>query len=220
MQNFYLILFFIFVTTGCGQTQGDQNKEEVQTHIQSINFIKADSMNEHEFWKLIDYSFFHSNGNQEIQENILVNKLVDYTPEQIIEFEKIFRKYVIEADDFKVLAAEKIIEGWVTDDPYLYFRCWLIGQGENTFKETLKSPDYLADKIHKEINTQFEELMYVADKAYMQRTEKKEEDETFPRNVAYKSGLDYDFGAPPTKGTDWTEDQLPKLYPKLWAKFH
>jgi hypothetical protein len=61
--------------------------------------------------------------------------------------------------------------------------------------------------------------MYVATKAYSLKTGKKE-DETFPRDTAISMGLDYDFGAPPTKGNDWTEDQLPSLLPKLWAKFN
>ncbi len=177
-------------------------------------------MDKQEFWKIINYSFDKSNQDKSSQEKIIVEKLVSYTADQIVEFELIFRQLVIDADDFKVMGAQKIIEGWVTDDPYLYFRCWLIGQGEKTFTKTLKSPDYLANIVDKQTNIDFEDLMYAATKAFEQKTEKKVEDESFPREVAIKKGLDYDFGAPPTKGADWTEEQLPKLYPKLWAKFH
>ena len=121
-------------------------------------------------------------------------------------------------DDFKILAAEKIIEGEVSDDSYLYFRCWLIGQGEKTFTETLKNPDYLADFVNKETFSEFEELMYVATTAFEQKTG-KQEDDNFPRSIADKKGISYDFNTPPTKGTDWKVEELPKLYPKLWAKF-
>ncbi|MFT3701709.1 MAG: DUF4240 domain-containing protein [Agriterribacter sp.] len=218
--NFYAILLIASAALNCTQPQRVPAEKAVHKEAYSIDYIKSDTMDQKEFWKIIDYSFFESNGNQQQQENLLIQKLVAYTPEQIIEFEKIFRRYVIEADDFKIVGAEKIIEGVVTDDGYLYFRCWLIAQGEHTFKETLKLPDNLAGNVDKDGYTQFEELMYVADKAYMQKTGKKQEDQTFPRDVAYKSGLDYDFGAPPTKGNKWTPDQLPGLYPKLWAKFH
>ena len=177
-------------------------------------------MDKQEFWKIINYSFDKSNHDKSLQEKIIIEKLKTYSADQIVEFELIFRQFVIDADDFKIMAAEKIIEGWVTDDPYLYFRCWLIGQGEKTFTETLKNPDFLADLVDKQTSTNFEELMYVATTAFEQKTGKKEEDESFPRDVAFKKGLSYDFGTPPTKGTDWTEEQLPKLYPKLWAKFH
>ena len=177
-------------------------------------------MDSKEFWRIIEFSKKESDGDNERQSGLIEKALSDYTPDQIVEFEKIFRHYVIEADDFRIMAAAKIIEGWVSDDSYLYFRCWLIGQGEKVFTEALKSPDSLAESVSKGTETSFEELMYVATNAYKQRTAKDEEDETFPRDRAIASGLDYNFDAPPTKGTDWTEDQLPKSYPKLWAKFH
>ena len=180
-------------------------------------------MDKQEFWKIINYSFDKSNHDKSLQEKIIIEKLNTYTADQIVEFELIFRQLIIDADDFKVIAAEKIIEGWVSDDSYLYFRCWLIGQGEKTFTETLKNPDFLADIVNKQTETNFEELMYVTTTAFEQKAGKKEDDDkddSFPRNFAFKKGIDYDFGAPPTKGTDWTTEQLPKLYPKLWAKFN
>ena len=151
---------------------------------------------------------------------MLISRLERYTPEEIVEFECIMSECLIEADDFKVLAAQKIIEGWVTDDPYLYFRCWLIGQGESTFTEALRNPDVLADVVEKDVAfLDFESLLVVATQAYKQCTGRQEEDDTFPREIAYERGLDYDFGCV-TKGEDWTEEQLPTLLPKLWAKFN
>jgi hypothetical protein len=117
------------------------------------------------------------------------------------------------------MAAQKIIEDYVSDDTYLYFRCWLIGHGKTAYTETLKNPDYLATIANKGDECDWEGIMYVATNAYSKKTG-KEEDETFPRDIAIGMGLDYDFGAPPTKGTDWTEDQLPTLLPKLWTKFN
>jgi hypothetical protein len=183
------------------------------------DFMKSNKMDNEEFWKIINYSFLQSNGKYELQETLLIKILTEYTLEQIVEFEKILRTHIIEADDYKIMAAQKIIQGWVTDDTYLYFRCWLIGQGERTFHETLKSPDYLAKIVSPDMNTQFEDLIYVATNAYIQKTGVKEENESFPRTIASNIGLDYDFGAPPTKGTDWTTDQLQNLYPILWSKF-
>lgn len=177
-------------------------------------------MDKQEFWKIINYAVSKSANIDSVKNKLLIKKLVTYTADQIIEFEKIFRQLIIEADDFKIMAADKIIEGWVTDDPYLYFRCWLIGQGEKVFTETLKNPDYLADLVDEKTDVSFEDLMYVSTIAFQQKTGKKEEDNSFPRSIAIDEGLDYDFGAPPTKGTDWTDDQLPALYPKLWKKFH
>ena len=179
-------------------------------------------MDNKEFWKIINYSLTKSQQNSSLQDKMIIEKLATYSPEQIIDFEIILRQTINQADDFKVMAVEKIIEGYVSDDPYLYFRCWLIGQGENTFNETIKNPEFLAEIVNKQTDTNFEGLLYVATEAYKQKTGKREEDETFPRDVAMEKDpkLDYDMGAPPTKGTDWTVEQLPNLYPKLWAKFH
>lgn len=184
-----------------------------------VTFAKGENMDKREFWKIIDYSFNESKGNKQAQEKIILEKLLTYSLDEIKEFEIIFRELIIEADDFKVMAAQKIIQDWVSDDSYLYFRCWLIGQGQKTFEETLKNPDYLADIVSKDTDTNLEELLYIATTAYSKITG-KEEDETFPRDVAREKGLDYDFAAPPTKGTEWTVDQLPELYPRLWSKYH
>ncbi|RPE12806.1 DUF4240 domain-containing protein [Chitinophaga lutea] len=177
-------------------------------------------MNEQEFWKIIDRSAVESKLDTSLQSNIITEMLDSYTIEQMIEFEIIFRQLVIAADDFKILGAQKIIDGYVSDDSYLYFRCWLIGLGESTFREALQNPDILADVVHEGTVADFEELMYVTTTAFLKKTGKEEEDDSCPRAIALYKGYDYDFNTPPTKGTDWTEDQLPVLYPRLWAKFH
>ncbi|TSD63003.1 DUF4240 domain-containing protein [Inquilinus sp. KBS0705] len=215
MKYFKLILISImFFNVECSSSQ--------EKHIANIipEFTKSNIMDEKEFWKIIDYSYNVAGDDKHRQDEIITQKLSAYTPDQIVEFEIILRKKVIEANDFKIMAADKIIDGVVTDDPYLYFRFWLIGLGEKAFKETLKNPDYLAGFIEKGIEPDFESLLYVSTKAYMNKTGKKTEDDSFPRNVAFKKGLDYDFGSPATTGKDWKEEDLPKLYPKLWSKFN
>ena len=178
-----------------------------------------DTISTDKFWALIDEAVKSSNGNNSLKEDYLTTELEKLSLDEIKDFELAFRKCVIDADDFNVMAAQKIIDGYVSDDTYLYFRCWLIGQGQTVYSETLKNPDYLANLVNEGDECDWEGIMYLATKAYSQKTG-KEEDETFPRDVAIEMGLDYDFGAPPTKGTDWTEEQLPTLLPKLWAKFN
>jgi hypothetical protein len=212
MKNYIAIFILVLTIASCGQIQNDKPK--------MTEFIKNDRMDKNEFWKIIEYSLAKSNQDKSQQEKIIVEKLTTYKAEQIIEFEILFRQIVIGADDFKVMGAEKIIEGYVSDDSYLYFRCWLIGKGKMIYTETLKNPDFLSEIVGEDEETNFEGLMYVATTAFKIKTQKKEEDESFPRDIAIGKGLDYDFGAPPTKGSDWKEEELPKIYPKLWAKYH
>ena len=171
-----------------------------------------------EFWRIIDFSKQYAAGNSDAQETLLVKILAQYSPGEIIEFECVLRQCLEEADDFNVMAAAKIIEGSVTDDSYIYFRCWLIAQGEKVFSEAVRTPDSLAAVATDDTQTDFEQLLYVATDAYKISTGKQKEDDNFPRNVAAERGLSYDFGSE-TKGRDWTPEQLPTLLPKLWAKF-
>lgn len=149
----------------------------------------------------------------------IVSKLASLSNEEIITFEIELRKAIILADDFKIMAAQKIIDGWVTDDPYLYFRCWLISQGQDVFLKVLKNPDYLAEIVNQYSDTDFENLIYAADEAFILKNGKLKKGQLGPRDIAYKQGLDYDSGAPPTKGKDWEEEDLPKICPNLFRKF-
>ena len=152
-----------------------------------------------------------------MQAALLTKDLEQYEPAQIIEFECLLRQRILAADDFKVMAAQKIIQGSVSDDSYLYFRCWLIGKGEHAFTKALHNHDSLADIDTQGEYPDFESLLYVATQAYHHKTGKQEEDESFPRDMAIERGLTYDFETE-TKGEDWTEEQLPTLLPNLWAK--
>ncbi|SNC76057.1 Protein of unknown function [Hymenobacter gelipurpurascens] len=174
-------------------------------------------MDKKEFWQLIDSAKKASNGDQALQEKKLISSLQIFGPEEIIDFECILCELLIEADDFGIMAAQKIIDGYVSDDTYLYFRCWLVGQGDEVFRAAIDKPDTLAAVLEAPYQD-FEELLYVATCAFKKQTGKKEEDDSFPREVAAARGLDYDSGSV-TKGEDWTESQLPKMLPKLWKKF-
>ena len=174
-------------------------------------------MDKAEFWQLINASKAAGAGQQPAQADFLSEQLATLEPEQIIEFECRLREALREADDYQVLGALKILDGYVTDDSYLYFRCWLVGQGETVFRNALHSADSLA-QVAEETYLEFENLLYVATEAFGRRTGRAKEDESFPRAIAAARGLDYDLGSE-TTGEDWREEQLPKLLPRLWKKF-
>lgn len=216
MKKIKFIVVLVLTVISCQMT----NKNNTEKSNIIMEFVKSDKMDKAEFWKIIKYSYTNSKNDKLEQEKIIVEKLSTYSSEQIIEFEIILRQLIIEADDYKIMAAQKIIEGYVSDDSYLYFRCWLIGKGQEIYKKAIKNPDSLSDIIAQDDDFYFEGLLYVATSAYKIRTGIQEEDESFPRDVAILKGLDYDFGAPPTKGVDWKEEDLPRTYPKLWRLFN
>lgn len=170
-------------------------------------------MNQDDFWFLIDSDI---NLGYDRRLAKLVSGLSKKSESEIHGFEQELRRMLFKANDYGILAAAKIIDGYVSDDSFLYFRCWLIGKGKKIFFETLANPDVLEAYIKDDEATEFEDLLYVATTA----AEKKFGGDEFedPRDVAVEAGLDYEADPEP-RGNDWTEDELPLLYPKLWAKF-
>ena len=63
-------------------------------------------------------------------------------------------------------------------------------------------------------------MLYVSTEAYRKKTGIEEENETFPRNVAFQKGLSYDFVDYDPEGEDWKKEDLPSMFPKLWDKFN
>jgi hypothetical protein len=183
--------------------------------IHADNFTKqVIKMNDTIFWNIIEQTRSYSKTDEEFI-NKLTTNIEEYDLQDISEFEAILRKLIIKADHYNVMAAEKIIQGVVSDDPFIYFRCWLISQGKQVYESAINNPDNLAQIVKKKQRTDLEELLYVATNAYKKKTG-KEEDETFPRDVCISKGLDYDMPKDPTKGKDWKEKDLPKMYPNLW----
>lgn len=203
--------------TACNQATPESTQPIVLKNLPQLK--TTNTMDKTEFWRIIDFAHRQAQGDDRIQEALLIKTLEQHSPDEIVEFECLLCQNILDADDFKVMAAQKIIEGYVSDDSYLYYRCWLIGQGEKTFREALQNPDSLASVVTEETVVDFESMLYVSTEAYRNKTGKQTEDETFPREIAYARGLDYD-GATQTKGEDWTPEQLPTLLPKLWAKYN
>jgi hypothetical protein len=182
--------------------------------IDFLHLIEEARMKYSEYWTIINDIVKFSKGNEKDKIRRIEKSLQDLSREDLIGFEIFLREKLIESDHYHIMAAAKIIEGYVSDDSYLYFRCWLIGQGRDTYEKALENPDSIAAIIHKDETPDFEELLSAARNVYKSKTGEEMDYDMFD-----KLGLNYDFNAPPTKGEDWTEEDLPKICPKLCKKF-
>jgi hypothetical protein len=126
------------------------------------------------------------------------------------------RELLIKANHYNVMAVQKIIEGSVSDDPFLYFRCKLILYGRITFESAINNPNYLFERIDPLVSG--ESLLSVADRAFSMRFGGST-DKIFPRDYASEI-IDYDFGDFPVQGEDCEESDLPKRYSKLWKAYN
>ena len=104
-------------------------------------------MDEQTFWGLIDQSRMDMDGDLDAQHEILVSKLSQYSPEEILEFDRILNKYNRESYTSDLWAAAYIINGGCSDDGFDYFRGWLISKGRKVYEDALKNPESLTDII-------------------------------------------------------------------------
>jgi hypothetical protein len=172
-------------------------------------------MDRKEFWEIIGLGNLTYEDTSNV--DIIITKLASYSEEDIIGFEIIFRQLLDEADDFGIVAIQKIIFGIVSDDSYLYFRCWLIAQGKDFFNKCLANGDSIVERLQNEQLPSFEDILYISTESFKRKTEIDFEDEQFPRSVALSKGYDYDFNSPRTKGKKIKMSDLPKKFPQLWS---
>jgi Protein of unknown function (DUF4240) len=159
-----------------------------------------------EFWQLIEQSRSNSSECEE-QAQRLFELLIKTPPKQIVEFDHHFTERLHEAYRWDLWAVAYIVNGGSSDDGFEYFRCWLIGQGQEYFEAALQDPEKAADNIVPGEEVECEDLLYVAARAYEELTG----DEDMP------GGEEPGPAAP--AGNPWDEDEVETLFPALAEKF-
>ncbi|MDB5978496.1 MAG: hypothetical protein JWR07_5256 [Nevskia sp.] len=169
-------------------------------------------MNESEFWGLIDRSRQEAGGG-ELQAAALTKTLSGLPESDIYAFECSFCMHMMRAYHFDVLAAAKLLEGYVSDDTFIYFRAFLISMGRETLDAAIENADTL---VNLQINDG-EWMLYVADNALKQKFGEHTQ-KALPRDCT-SAHLNYDFPQETLKGEDWAEQDLERRFPLLWARY-
>ena len=178
-------------------------------------------MNEKEFWSLISKMHIVEEPYEWV-----INHLAKQSEEEIASFEILFETYFSEAYAVNLLGAAWIIMDGCSEDSFVHFRAWLIGQGEQVYKKTLDDPDYLAEYIfpiyeEEGLTPELEDMLDLALQAY---TIKRKGDDDWNdqlwnefNSLIESKGYDY----PQQQLTiDWkSKDELKAKFPKLWKRF-
>lgn len=186
-----------------------------QPERHQIEVSRDDKMSERFFWELIEQAK-EENKNFTDRIEVLVTKLSKLSEKQIIGFEYTFREMLAKSAHYNILAAAKIISGHVSDDSFLYFRCRLMAEGNYLYFKAIENPDYIAEANVREIEFGGEEMLSVADQAFILKNG-EDTDKELPRDIAYDY-YNYDGGEEIT-GKEWKDEDLPKRYPLLWNKY-
>ena len=179
-------------------------------------FHQDEKMQLSAFWELVEKARRDSHDNFEEQIQIITDKLRQKEEKEIVGFECTLRELLIKANHYNVMAVQKIVEGSVNDDSFLYFRCKLILYGRITFENAINNPNYLFERIDPLVNGEL--LLSAADRAFSLKFG-DDTDKVFPRAYASEV-INYDSGDYMVQGKDWEDSDLPKRYSKLWKQYH
>ena len=167
-------------------------------------------MNKQQFWDLIKDSL--RAGNVEDQLDFLSDKLENYTKEELLDFDYIFRQLHEDCYNWDIWAAAYVIQGGCSDDGFIDFRSWLVVQGKEVFENALKNADSLAELGREKLeeSEEAEDFYYVAADAYQELTGQEIESDAAYKEIAYKEVPD---------GQDWDEENLDELRARVPAIF-
>lgn len=167
------------------------------------------------FWELISQTGEATAYAPAAQCALLVQRLATHTEKQIIGFEVQLRNLLKRLYHFNVLGIAKLVEGYVSDDSFLYFCCNLILQGPDLYRQVLRQPDAIIIELAPKETGEF--LLGVADEAFELKLGSNT-DKLLPREYG-QSVHDYNSPDDEMAGRDWETVDLPHLFPKLALKY-
>ena len=190
------------------------------------------------FWEAIEKSYKYNKKDREaydLDEHLekLTTYLSKYSEEKLILFQKTLEQklitlytapiaelYIILENEYEKEGDTYDFDGFISDDGFLYFRCWLLLKGKEFYEDITKDIEsFVSGKYHFDIaETWAEELLYVADLANAEA--RPDSDEDIIRDTVYEKWpeLNYDFGEFAMDRAPKSGVELQKMYPKLVAE--
>lgn len=164
------------------------------------------------FWQLIDHSALAASPDAQLED--LRSNLRRLTPEQIVDFQTLFDRFMQESYSWDLWGAAYVANGGASDDGFAYFRSWLISRGKKVFEAVRADPDALSAvaTANSGSDLEFESFAYVASEVWAEKTGK--DPSAMPLT---KPAISSDK----PRGVPFTEDAgaLAQRYPKLWKRF-
>lgn len=187
-------------------------------------------MDKNEFWELIQTSYREADWVTDKEMDILINKLAEYSQEEILKFGEIYDIYAKESYKSKLWAAAYVLSGGCSDDCFDYFRGWLISRGKEPYLNALLDPDSIIDldMPYEDDYYENEAMLSVALKAFNKKIGTKDFNIYYERMKEFKLdseeifdivdeiSFDEDIDA---KWNGDNEESLKNLVPKLYERF-
>ena len=190
------------------------------------------------FWEAIEKSYKYNKKDWEaydLEEHIekLTAYLSKYSEEKLILFEKTLQEKLISLYTAPIAELSIILEneyekegdtysfdGYISDDGFIYFRCWLLLKGKEFYDDITKDIEsFVSGKYNFDIgDTWAEGLLYVANDANQEA--RPDSDEDIIRDTVYEKWpeINYDSGDFAMERKPEYGKELQKMYPKLVAE--
>ena len=190
------------------------------------------------FWEAIEKSYKYNKKDWEaydLEEHIekLTAYLSKYSEEKLILFEKTLQEKLISLYTAPIAELSIILEneyekegdtysfdGYISDDGFIYFRCWLLLKGKEFYDDITKDIEsFVSGKYNFDIgDTWAEGLLYVANDANQEA--RPDSDEDIIRDTVYEKWpeINYDLGEFAMEREPKSGTELQKMYPKLVAE--
>jgi hypothetical protein len=140
---------------------------------------RGDGMDRQQFWALIEATKTATGGDCQQQAAQLVAVLGERSVSEVLDYHHIHSWLMAQSYRPELWGAAYLINGGCSDNGFDYFRGWLLGQGQVTWRAALDAPDALAShpqvqaraSQHERFDTLDCEAMWgVADRAYQALT--------------------------------------------------
>ena len=190
------------------------------------------------FWEAIEKSYKYNKKDCEaydLEEHIekLSTYLSKYSEEKLILFEKTLQEklislytasiaelYIILGNEYEKEGDNYSFDGYISDDGFIYFRCWLLLKGKEFYDDITKDIEtFVSGKYNFDIgDTWAEGLLYVANDANSEA--RPDSDEDIIRDTVYEKWpeINYDLGEFAMEREPKSGTELQKMYPKLVAE--
>lgn len=162
-------------------------------------------MDQAAFWKLIHQAREQAPDEDWEMLEILQRVLLQLPADEITSFNTRLHEQLVRSYRNDLWAAAYIINGGCSDDGFVYFRCWLIGQGQTVFENALRDPETLADQLNEQHEfVELEDLLTLPARTYQEKT---------GQEIPWPDLPPYELTGP-----DWEEESVDEMFPRLTAR--
>ncbi len=182
----------------------NKRKKELKYLIENIEKRKNHKLaDEDGFWELISFTKQMSKGNYKNQLGLLRDKFNKMSENEIVEMDNLMSQLYRKGFNWEMLGVSSIIYKDMNPNHLFSLISWIISRGGAFYYDSLANVNFML----KEEYVGYTELRItdVLDEAYYYKTKK----------FMPESNMD-DFQL---EGQEWSMNDLPKRFPKIWDKY-